>query len=144
MRRWRPSVAVFDNAGRTSQLRAAHALGARIVYISARARQRRKAFRLRWMRLIDEHWIAYPRFVAGELTVIERLKLKLLRRPAVRYLDVILSPSGEPRSASGRLCAGDSGRRYGTPGRCGCDADLRGRRQAPRGRRHRDALRRAG
>lgn len=93
MHRWRPNVVVFDNAGRTSQLRAARTLGAHIVYISARARQRRKAFRLRWMRLIDEHWIAYPRFIAGELTLLERLKLKLLRRPAVRYLDVILSPS---------------------------------------------------
>jgi UDP:flavonoid glycosyltransferase YjiC (YdhE family) len=99
MRRWRPNVAVFDNAGRTSQLRAARAFGARIVYISARARQRRKAFRLRWMRLIDEHWIAYPRFIAGELTAIERLKLKLLRRPAMRYLDVILSPAGEQHGA---------------------------------------------
>ena len=116
MRRWRPSVAVFDNAGRTSQLRAAHALGARIVYISARARQRRKAFRLRWMRLIDEHWIAYPMFVAGELTVIERLKLKLLRRPAVRYLDVILSPSGEPRSGAGDYVLVIPGGGTGHPG----------------------------
>jgi hypothetical protein len=99
MRRWRPNVVVFDNAGRTSQLRAARALGARIVYISARARQRRKAFRLRWMRLIDEHWIAYPRLIAGELTLLERLKLKFLRRPAVRYLDVILSRG--PRSRAG-------------------------------------------
>jgi hypothetical protein len=103
MRRWRPNVVVFDNAGRTSQLRAARALGARVVYISARARQRRKAFRLRWMRLIDEHWIAYPRFIAGELTLLERLKLEFLRRPAVRYLDVILSRG--PRSLCSR--AGD-------------------------------------
>jgi hypothetical protein len=116
MRRWRPSVAVFDNAGRTSQLRAAHALGARIVYISARARQRRKAFRLRWMRLIDEHWIAYPRFIAGELTVIERLKLKLLRRPAVRYLDVILSPAGEPRGGGGDYVLVIPGGGTGHPG----------------------------
>ena len=62
---WRPQVVVFDNAGRTAQLRAAQRLGARIVFISARRRQRRKAFRLRWMRLLDEHWIAYPEFIAG-------------------------------------------------------------------------------
>jgi len=116
MRRWRPSVAVFDNAGRTSQLRAARALGARIVYISARARQRRKAFRVRWMKLIDEHWIAYPRFIAGELTVIERLKLKLLRRPAVRYLDVILSPAGEPRGGGGDYVLVIPGGGTGHPG----------------------------
>jgi hypothetical protein len=91
MQSWRPQVVLFDNAGRTAQLEAARRLGARIVYISARRRQRGKAFRMRWMRLIDEHWIAYPKFIAGELTFLERLKLKLLRRPVVRYLDVILA-----------------------------------------------------
>jgi spore coat polysaccharide biosynthesis predicted glycosyltransferase SpsG len=88
---WRPDVVIFDNAGRTAQLRAARRCGARVVYISARPRQRRKAFRLRWMRLIDEHWIAYPEFIAGSLGFVERLKLRLLGRPQVRYLDVILS-----------------------------------------------------
>ena len=88
---WRPDVVIFDNAGRTAQLRAARALGARIVYISARRRQRRKAFRWRWMRLIDEHWIAYPQFIAGPLGFFEKLKLKIARGPIVRYLDVILS-----------------------------------------------------
>jgi UDP-N-acetylglucosamine:LPS N-acetylglucosamine transferase len=86
-----PDVVIFDNAGRTAQLRAARRLGARVVYISARARQRHKAFRWRWMRLIDEHWIAYPEFIAGRLRCFERLKLKLLGRPVVRYLDVVLS-----------------------------------------------------
>lgn len=92
----RPDIVVFDNAGRTAQLRAARQLGARIVYISARARQRRKAFRVGWMGLIDEHWIAYPKFVAGPLSLVERLKLKMLKGPMVRYLDVILTPA-EPQ-----------------------------------------------
>jgi glycosyltransferase involved in cell wall biosynthesis len=88
---WRPSIVIFDNAGRTAQLRAARRLGARVVYISARRRQRRKAFRWHWMRLIDEHWIAYPEFIAGSLGFFEKLKLKLVGQPLVRYLDVILS-----------------------------------------------------
>ncbi len=88
---WRPDVVIFDNAGRTAQLRAARRSGARVVYISARPRQRRKAFRLRWMGLIDEHWIAYPEFLAGSLGRLERLKLAVLHRPKVRFLDVILS-----------------------------------------------------
>ncbi|MDP8985034.1 MAG: hypothetical protein M3N97_08310 [Pseudomonadota bacterium] len=96
---WRPDVVIFDNAGRTAQLRAAHRSGARVVYISARPRQRRKAFRLRWMRLIDEHWIAYPEFIAGALRGSERLKLRLMRRPAVRYLDVILARDGPASEA---------------------------------------------
>jgi spore coat polysaccharide biosynthesis predicted glycosyltransferase SpsG len=88
---WRPDVVIFDNAGRTAQLRAAQRSGARVVYISARRRQRRKAFRWHWMRLIEEHWIAYPEFIAGSLGFLERLKLALAKRPVVRYLDVILS-----------------------------------------------------
>src|SRR5260221_8521653 len=95
MNSWRPDVVIFDNAGRTAQLRAARELGARVVYISARRRQRNKAFRVSWMRLIDEHWIAYPEFIAGELKFMERLKRKLLGRPAVRYLDVVLTRTRE-------------------------------------------------
>jgi hypothetical protein len=102
---FRPHAVVFDNAGRTAQLRAARRAGAAVVYISARARQRRKAFRWRWMSLIDEHWIAYPEFIAGPLSALERFKLKMLRRPAVRYLDVILSQdrTGGPASILKRL-----------------------------------------
>jgi glycosyltransferase involved in cell wall biosynthesis len=91
MNKWRPDVVIFDNAGRTAQLRAARQAGARVVYISARPRQRAKAFRLRWMRVIDEHWIAYPEFIAGSLRFCERVKLKLLGRPTLRYLDVVLA-----------------------------------------------------
>jgi glycosyltransferase involved in cell wall biosynthesis len=97
---WRPDVVIFDNAGRSAQLRAARRLGAHIVYISARRRQRRKAFRWRWMRLIDEHWIAYPQFIAGSLGLLERLKLKMAGRPRVRYLDVIMSRADPEQSGA--------------------------------------------
>jgi ADP-heptose:LPS heptosyltransferase len=90
MREFRPDLAIFDNAGRTSQLRAARAVGAKIVFVSSRERQRRRAFRIRWMRLIDEHWIAWPERVAGPLTRFERLKLAMLGRPRVRYFDTLL------------------------------------------------------
>jgi glycosyltransferase involved in cell wall biosynthesis len=105
---WRPDVVIFDNAGRTAQLRAAQRAGARVVYISARRRQRHKAFRRHWMRLIDEHWIAYPEFIAGGLGYVERLKLKIAGRPVVRYLDVILSQ-------------GDSSQRGAILSRAGCE-----------------------
>ena len=94
IKEFKPTIVVFDNAGRTAQLRAAHRRGARIVFISSRSRQRRKAFRWRWMRLLDEHWIAYPELIAGNFTWSERFKLKRLGRPTVRYLDVILSRYG--------------------------------------------------
>ena len=123
---WRPDVVIFDNAGRTAQLRAAARHGARVIYISARRRQRRKAFRLRWMRVIDEHWIAYPSFVAGGLGIIERLKLALMHRPRVRFLDVILARSAAGSDAFA-LAGAPAGARAGAPAsilvRLGCAVD---------------------
>ncbi len=86
---FRPDVVVFDNSGRTAQLRSVVRAKGRVIYISSRARQRRKAFRLSWMRLIDEHWIAYPEFLAGPLSVIEKTKRHLLGRPEIRYIDTV-------------------------------------------------------
>jgi hypothetical protein len=92
IRRLRPTLVFFDNAGRTAQLRAARRSGAKIIFVSSRRRQRRKAFRIRWMRMIDEHWIAYPQFIAGAPSLIERAKLILLGGPKLRYLDALLPP----------------------------------------------------
>jgi len=93
--RLRPAIVVFDNAGRTPQLRAAKRVGASVVYVSSRSRQRYKAFRLRWMRLIDEHWISYPALIAGAPSWIERWKLRWLQRPELHYLDTVLAPADE-------------------------------------------------
>jgi len=100
IRDYRPSLVIFDNAGRTAQLKAAREVGARVVFVSSRARQRRKAFRLRWMRLIDEHWIAYPQFVAGPLSGFERLKLRLPHAPVVRFMDTVMPEIGPNESES--------------------------------------------
>lgn len=86
----RPDVVIFDNAGRTAQLRAARHAHTRVVFISSRKVPRRRAFRLRWMRCIDEHWIAYPRFLAGAPRWSERLKLRWLGRPVLRFLNPVL------------------------------------------------------
>jgi ADP-heptose:LPS heptosyltransferase len=90
IRAFRPDVVVFDNAGRKGQLATAHRLGAGVVYVSSRWRPRTKAFRLRWLPFVDEHWIPYPESVGGALTRFERLKQRLMGRPRVRYLDVLM------------------------------------------------------
>ncbi len=89
--RFKPDVVIFDNAGRSAQLRAAHASGAAVIYISSRPRQRNRGFRWLWMGMLDEHWIAYPEFIAGAPGPLEKLKLALRGRPRLRFLDVILS-----------------------------------------------------
>ncbi len=111
LREFRPDVVVFDNAGRTAQLRAAHRLGAAVIYISSRPRQRARGFRWSWMGLLDEHWIAYPEFLAGSLGPLEKLKLALRGRPRLRYLDVILSPgaaSAGPERGAAAEAAGNA------------------------------------
>jgi ADP-heptose:LPS heptosyltransferase len=100
IREFKPTVVIFDNAGRTAQLQTAHDCGARVVFVSSRRRQRFKAFRWRWMGLIDEHWIAYPEFIAGALTAFERFKLRLRQRPRVRFFDTFLpAPDGAVAAA---------------------------------------------
>ena len=116
VRNFRPDAVIFDNAGRTAQLRAARRAGARVVYVSARRRQRRKAFRLSWMALIDEHWIAYPEFIAGSLGLWERMKLRLMRRPRVRYLDVVLARAASPSRSATAVPASTDGYVLVVPG----------------------------
>ncbi|HTY50603.1 MAG TPA: hypothetical protein VMB48_13015 [Steroidobacteraceae bacterium] len=92
---FRPNLVVFDNAGRSAQIRAAHRLGAKVVYVSSRRRQRARAFRFGLLHAIDEHWIAYPEFVAGAPGPLERWKLRLAGGPRLRYLDAILPETPE-------------------------------------------------
>src|SRR5450631_1449655 len=96
---FQPTIVIFENAGRTAQLRAAYSAGARIVFLSSRPRQRRKAFRWHWMRLIDEHWIAYPEFIAGALTPLEKMKLWIGGRPSPRFIRALL-PTTSPTTAA--------------------------------------------
>lgn len=102
IRTFRPTLVVFDNAGRTKQLQAAVKVGARVIYVSSRVRQRRKAFRPQWMRAMDEHWIAYPEFIAGSSGLFEKLLLAVMGRPKLRFLDAFLPPS-EPDRAEAAL-----------------------------------------
>ena len=63
-------------------------LGARLVFTSRSPRLRWKAFRVSWLRLLDEHWIVFPQFVTGGLSSFERLKVRpdaQLRRPPPRH-----------------------------------------------------------
>jgi len=90
---FRPDVMVFDNAGRTEQLRAARRAGAQVVFSSRAPRLRWKAFRPKWMRLLDEHWMVFPAFVTGGITRLERLKLRLFPDYRVRQFDTLFTPS---------------------------------------------------
>lgn len=93
--RERPDVVVFDSSGRVAQYRRAKALGARVVFVSSRPTTRRKGFRLRRLRWIDQHWIAQPRFLGGALGAGERLRLRLAPGCGVEFLEVLHEPVDE-------------------------------------------------
>jgi hypothetical protein len=93
LERLQPQVVVFDSAGRTAQLRTAKRLGAKVVFCSRSQRLRWKAFRLHWMRLLDEHWVIYPRFLAGDLSWLQRLKLRLFPHYTLRFFDTFFAAS---------------------------------------------------
>ncbi len=84
-----PDVVVFDSSGRLAQYAAARRVGARVVYVSSRPKTRWKGFRWRRMRLIDQHWIAQPRCLGGAAGPYESLKLRLLGRPELVFLDAL-------------------------------------------------------
>ena len=90
--RMRPHVAIFDSSGRVAQYECAHRLGVKVVFVSSRESSRRRGFRLRRMRWLDQHWIAQPRFLAGDLTLPERTKLRLLGGPETVFLEVLHEP----------------------------------------------------
>ena len=96
LERERPDVVVFDSSGRVAQYRAARQLGARVVFVSSRATTRRKGFRLRRMRWLDQHWIAQPRFLGGDLGPGERLRLRFAPGCEVEFLEVLHEPVDEP------------------------------------------------
>jgi ADP-heptose:LPS heptosyltransferase len=97
--RERPDVVIFDNAGRTKQLRAASRCGARTVFISRR-RKRLKAFRTTWLRMLDQHWIAYPKEIEGPLFIHERLMLRFNPGPEIIFLGAVFPESSpEKRDA---------------------------------------------
>jgi hypothetical protein len=80
---------IFDSSGRVAQYGRAKELGARVVFVSSRATTRRKGFRLRRMRRMDQHWIAQPRILGGDLGAGERLRLRLVPGCAVEFLEVL-------------------------------------------------------
>jgi len=85
----RPDIVVFDSSLRQSQLKAAHNLGARIVYISSRPAKRRKGFSFRKLRKLNEHWMIAPPSL-HRLSTMERLKLQLGNPTAPRFFSSLL------------------------------------------------------
>jgi hypothetical protein len=120
----RPEIVIFDSAGRVAQFRRARRGGARVVYVSSRPKTRWKGFRLRRMLQLDQHWLAWPRALDGDLSAWERLKLRIVPHVEVVFLDCLFPPPDAARAAAYRselgldaspyvlFCAGGGGYRH--------------------------------
>lgn len=88
----KPDLVIFDCSGRAEQARYAKKLGAKVVFISQHKKKRAKGFALKRLAALDAHWITQFKFVDGDLTFIERLKLALLNKTAPIFTGPIFSP----------------------------------------------------
>ncbi len=123
LREHRPHIVIFDSAGRQAQLACARRLGANTVYISSRPKTRWKGFRVRRMRLLDQHWLAWPEFLGGQLTRWERFKMKFAPGVRIVHLGPLFPPAdaaaapvlarlGVQRGGYILFCAGGGGYTY--------------------------------
>jgi predicted glycosyltransferase len=112
LERERPDVVIFDNSGRTPQLLAAHRCGARIVFISRRRGKRLKAFRPAWIRLLDQHWIAFPPAIDGPLKLWEKSLLRLFSQQEVIFLGAVFKESSAREREELKQRLGIGGERY--------------------------------
>lgn len=76
----KPDLVIFDCSGRASQARQAKKLGAKVVFISQHQKKRAKGFALGRLPALDAHWITQFKFVDGDLSALERFKLRLFKK----------------------------------------------------------------
>lgn len=72
----RPRVVIFDSTSRAAQLKAAKAVGAKLIFMCWRATSRRRALALRKLGLWDQFWLLFPLTLEPPLGAWESLKLR--------------------------------------------------------------------
>lgn len=91
LKQLKPDLVIFDCSGRAAQARYAKHLGAKVVFISQHKKKRAKGFAFNRLPALDSHWITQFKFVDGDLTVMERIKLSLLNKDAPIFTGPIFS-----------------------------------------------------
>ena len=77
---FKPDFIIFDASGRRSQLVHAKNLGAKVIFISQHKRKRSRGMKVLRARVTDSHWVVQPDFVIGDISWLDRLKLKAIAR----------------------------------------------------------------
>ena len=87
----RPDVTVFDCSGRASQVRHAKTCGSKVVFISQHKKKRKRGFSFGRLPYLDAHWITQFKFVDGDFTWLEKLKLALCKAKQPQFIGPVFS-----------------------------------------------------
>lgn len=97
---YQPDIVLFDASGRKSQLVHAHKLGAKVIFLSQHKRKRSRGMKIGRALVTDCHWVVQPEFVIGPISWLDRLKLKLINKPAPLNIGpVFTQPDASTQSA---------------------------------------------
>ena len=96
----KPDVVIFDAAGRKAQLKHAHLMGAKVIFISQHSKKRSRGMKLARARVTDSHWVVQPKFVIGDISRFDKFKLNLIKRQHPIYTgSIFTSPTAELQHA---------------------------------------------
>ena len=95
-----PDIVLFDASGRKSQLVHAHKLGAKVIFLSQHKRKRSRGMKIGRALVTDCHWVVQPEFVIGPISWLDRLKLKLINKPAPLNIGPVFTQPDESTQAA--------------------------------------------
>ncbi|WP_269526195.1 hypothetical protein [Coraliomargarita parva] len=84
-----PELVVFDNAGLLKHFRYAYLRGSLVSYISPFPHKRAKMLKLARLPYVAKHWVALPEFMAGEFSMIEKIKTRVYPRCRPEHVGVV-------------------------------------------------------
>ncbi|CAM3407802.1 glycosyltransferase family 9 protein [Shewanella violacea] len=96
----KPDLVIFDAAGRKAQLKHAHNMGAKVIFISQHRRKRSRGMKIARARVTDSHWVVQPKFVIGDISRFDKFLLGLIKRKHPIYTgSIFTSPTSEQQKA---------------------------------------------
>lgn len=87
-----PDLVIFDGSGRAKQFKKAKEVGAKVVFLSQRAKKRRRGLKLNRLFHIDLHWVVQPDFCIKKLSLFQRSKLKFFNKPHPNNIGSVFIP----------------------------------------------------
>jgi len=86
----KPSIVIFDCAGRSQQFAHAKRHGAKVIFISQHRKKRARGLTFRRLLFCDLQWVVQPSYAIQPLSYFERLKLRVLGKLPPKNIGPIL------------------------------------------------------